>query len=146
MPVSEFNFFPVINDDGTVAFSASLDDGTVGVFSVSDGLFTTIASRPGALGILRSPTINTDGTVAFAGQPVSFGPVGVFTGTGGPLTTIADKLQTLQEVSAHGLTTQLREFDNHLGIATKKLGTAVDELGEVLEDAATTITSGAQPQ
>lgn len=54
-------------------------------------------------------------------------------GLGGILSTITEKLQVLQDVSASGLTAQLQEFDNHLGSATRKLGSAVDELSDVLD-------------
>ena len=67
-------------------------------------------------------------------------------GLAGTLTTITEKMETLQTVSARGLTSQLQEFDNHLGTATQKLGAAVDELGEVLEGAADTIANSAAPQ
>jgi ABC-type transporter Mla subunit MlaD len=60
----------------------------------------------------------------------------VQSGLGPLLTTITNKIEALQEVSARGLTHQLQEFDNHLGTATKKLGASVDELGEILDDAA----------
>jgi len=62
----------------------------------------------------------------------------VQSGLGSVLTTITEKLGTLQEVAGRGLTKQLQEFDNHLGTATKKLGASVDELGEILDDAAET--------
>ena len=67
-------------------------------------------------------------------------------GLAGTLTTITEKMETLQAVSARGLTSQLQEFDNHLGTATQKLGAAVDELGEVLEGAAETIANSAAPR
>lgn len=67
-------------------------------------------------------------------------------GLAGTLTTITEKMETLQAVSARGLTSQLQEFDNHLGTATQKLGAAIDELGEVLEGAAETIANSAAPR
>jgi ABC-type transporter Mla subunit MlaD len=67
------------------------------------------------------------------------------TGLGAVLSTITEKIQAFQEVSSRGLTAQLREFDNHLGTATQKLGAAVDELSEVLESA-TDRLSGPAPR
>ena len=60
----------------------------------------------------------------------------------GVLDALAEKLETVQSVTARGLEQQLREFDNHLGTATQKLGSAVDELGEVLDQAADRILGG----
>ena len=67
-------------------------------------------------------------------------------GLGGTLTTITEKLDTLQTVAARGLSKQLGEFDNHLGTATQKLGASVDELGEVLEGVAQTIENSVSPE
>jgi hypothetical protein len=62
-------------------------------------------------------------------------------GLGAALQAITEKLQVLQEVSSRGLTNQLREFDNHLGTATQKLGAAIDELSDVLDGATDKIGS-----
>ena len=70
----------------------------------------------------------------------------VQSGLGGILGTIGTKLETLQEISGRGLTTQLKEFDNHLGTATKKLGASVEELGEILDDAAETLRASNRVQ
>jgi hypothetical protein len=51
--------------------------------------FTSIAETGGLIsGLSFTPTISGDGTVAFLAL-VSPGPIGIFAGTGGPLTTIA---------------------------------------------------------
>jgi hypothetical protein len=59
--------------------------------------FTRIADNTGALtGFNFPPAINNSGTVAFqaveAPTPQNNGPEGVFTGRGGPVTTVADSL------------------------------------------------------
>lgn len=88
---------PSINDAGRVAFQATLTGGTAtsGIFAGSGGTPTTIAdtttifpstTNPFANFAIR-PSINAGGVVAFSGGS---GPAaGAFTGTGGPLTTIA---------------------------------------------------------
>ena len=57
-------------------------------------------------------------------------------GLSGTLSVISDKIQSLQEVSARGLSDQLKEFDGHLGRALSSLGGAVGQLEESMEDAA----------
>jgi len=69
----------------------------------------------------------------------------VQSGLAGTLDVLSEKLETIQSVTARGLTGQLQEFDNHLGTATQKLGSAVDDLGEALDAAAERI-AGAGPQ
>jgi hypothetical protein len=58
--------------------------------------FTRIADNTGSLTGLGTPSINNAGTVAFqaveAPTPQNNGPEGVFTGSGGPVTTVADSL------------------------------------------------------
>ena len=77
-----------LNASGTVAFSGRLDDGSYGIFK-SDGIATTtIFSTTVRLAILGNPSINRAGTVAFATR-AALGEA-VFSGNGGPLTTIAD--------------------------------------------------------
>ncbi len=89
---------PSINAAGTVAFRA-FDTTAFGIFTGSGGPLTTIADNSGAL-ILdiadAEPSINAAGTVAFQaglrepGMPPRDG--GIFTGSGGPLTTIIDPI------------------------------------------------------
>jgi hypothetical protein len=83
---------PAINDAGTVAYHARL--GTVpsftfGIFTGDGGAPTPIATTGSGFTSFGSvPAINNDGTVAFQG---TFGSArGMFTGNGGPTTTIAD--------------------------------------------------------
>src|SRR5687767_7743463 len=76
------NFFagPVYNNDGTVAFGASLDTGVAGVFSISGATTTTIADNSGPLsGVVSAGDINTAGTVMFSSFRDA-GDAGIFTG------------------------------------------------------------------
>jgi hypothetical protein len=91
-----FGFTPSINNAGTVAFSATLDAGGQGIFIGSGGATTTISSVPGPvlLGpLLSDPAINDAGMVAFRARHGASCPpaciFSIFTGDGGPLTTIA---------------------------------------------------------
>lgn len=65
----------------------------------------------------------------------------VQSGLAGTLSTIAGRLSEIQDVTGRGLSGQLQEFDNHLSTATRKLGAAIDELGEVLDGAADVIAA-----
>lgn len=97
----QFSFFqsPSINNQGKVAFEAGLDTGGEGVFTGSGGPTTTIATTsdfpPSSSGpvVFSGPSINDSGTVAFiAAYQRLESPlfIGLFTGAGGSLTTIAD--------------------------------------------------------
>lgn len=82
-----------LNNNGQIAFYAydSADLTSYGVF-VTDGTTRTTIAHSGDVvapinpGIVSRPTINDSGTVAFVG--VTAAQKGVFTGNGGPLTTI----------------------------------------------------------
>lgn len=90
---------PSINNKGTVAFKAGLDEGGEGIFTSSGGPITTItttrnfattSSEP--LGF-SEPSINNSDTVAFTAARQTIETqvfVGLFTGKGGSLTTIAN--------------------------------------------------------
>jgi hypothetical protein len=88
---------PAINNNGTVTFKAylELDTEAEGIFTSNGGSLTTITDTSGSLGFLLTPSINNSGTVAFkasfdGGTLNGVGPgVGIFTGNGGPLTTIS---------------------------------------------------------
>jgi hypothetical protein len=93
---SNSNIFPSINSEGTVAFQAFLRNGGEGIFTGGGGPLTTIATNapPSPIsqfgpGQFSGPSINDGGTVAFSAVLVG-GGFGIFTGGGGPLTTIAD--------------------------------------------------------
>lgn len=90
---------PSINNKGKVAFEASLDAGGEGIFTGSGGQITTITdtkkfatTTTGPLSF-SVPSINDRGTVAFTAVRRTIEAnvfVGIFTGNGGPLTTIVD--------------------------------------------------------
>jgi hypothetical protein len=89
-----FGFVPSINNSGVVAFSGGLVAGQQGIFTGSGGAVGTISTVNGPIlqgPLLSDPTINDAGTVAFRarlGNSPSF-TFSIFTGNGGPLTTIA---------------------------------------------------------
>ncbi len=64
--------------------------GHVGIFTTSDGQFTTIVNSSNVTGSVFHPTINNSGTVAFFEDDPKANVYGIFTGNGGPITTIAD--------------------------------------------------------
>ena len=79
-----------INNDGQIAFEER-SNGQNGIFRGASGSFITIASDPDHF--VQKPSINEFGTVAFYDQffDESFQQVfSVVTGSGGPLTTVAD--------------------------------------------------------
>jgi hypothetical protein len=81
---------PSINDGGQIAFHEQLDeDFSSGIFLFDDDKFVTVADASGPLDSASDPQLNNVGVVVFRGFPHSGGS-GIFTGSGGPLTTIAD--------------------------------------------------------
>ncbi|MBD2006029.1 MULTISPECIES: DUF7453 family protein [Cyanophyceae] len=93
---------PMINDQGTVVFSADVYQSDSFYDDLSSGIFTgngtrdngeiitnTIADSNGAFNSFSDPSINNSGTVAFSAA-LDTGSRGVFTGNGTTTTTIAD--------------------------------------------------------
>jgi hypothetical protein len=84
---------PSINNLGQIAFDESVQPNfDPGIFAGREGVFTTIAAPVSTVHV-EKPTLNDRGTVAFyrsafdaTGQFVS----AIVTGSGGPLTTVAD--------------------------------------------------------
>lgn len=95
-PFANFGGAPVINDAGDVAFVASLDDGTQGIFSGPDPGTDTVADDSGPYDTpLDFPSIAADGTVAFRAwlDPTPediLGGRGLFTGPDPDFDTFAD--------------------------------------------------------
>jgi hypothetical protein len=90
---SNVGFVQPINDAGTVAFRAFEPGVGSGVFIGQGESITNIAQVTSSVGsVTEDVSINNGGTVAFTGAGLpGFGLVeGLFTGTGGPLTLIAD--------------------------------------------------------
>jgi hypothetical protein len=100
---------PSINAGGAVAFVSTLAAGGEGIFTVSpDGAITTITDTSGGFfsDLLNAdfpngnrPVMNDDGMVVLSGRLVG-GGAGIFTGSGGPLTTIATRNDTDSVFSA----------------------------------------------
>lgn len=89
---SSFFNAPAINDSGIVAFSATLNNGSTGVFTGSGGATTPFAlsgEDPSFRSVITNPVINNAGTVAFGASTNTSGNVGVFTSSGTSATPIA---------------------------------------------------------
>jgi hypothetical protein len=87
---SNFSLIPAINDNGVVAFQASLTAGGQGIFTVDGATTTTIATT--TTNSLGAPEINNAGEVAYWQRSgTSPGPFtfGIFKGDGSSTTTIA---------------------------------------------------------
>lgn len=84
-----------INNSGTVLFLGVRNDDSTGLFTSSGGSITTIAddsglfSSFGPFGLPFGSTINDQGIVAFFAS-LEAGGEGIFTGSGGAVTAIAD--------------------------------------------------------
>lgn len=96
-PFTNFGGAPVINDAGDVAFEATLDDGTEGIFSGPDPGTDTIVDDSGVFDTpIDLPSINGEGTVAFRAwlDPTPeniFGLRGIFTNADADFETVADE-------------------------------------------------------
>lgn len=94
---TNFDGAPVINDAGDVAFRATLDDGTEGIFSGPDPATDTIVDDSGVFDTpIDLPSINGEGTVAFRAwldpdDDHIFGLRGIFTGDDPDNDTVADE-------------------------------------------------------
>lgn len=88
---------PVINDAGDVAFRATLDDGTEGIFSGPDPGTDTIVDDSGVFDKpIDLPSINAEGTVAFRAwldpdDDHILGLRGIFNGDDPDFDTVADE-------------------------------------------------------
>ena len=80
---------PDINDQGTVAFNATLDTGGRGIFTGNGQQTTKIADTSEGFTYFSSPSINDSGTLAF-NAGLNTGDSAIFASTDGKLTTIAD--------------------------------------------------------
>jgi hypothetical protein len=97
-PLNGF-IYTAINNGGTVAFQATGDNAVSqsGIFTGNGGLVTTIANNSGPFGNFGGggfgrPDINSSGTVVFRASidPNAGGGHGIYSGSGGPVATIAD--------------------------------------------------------
>lgn len=102
---SSFFTAPALNNNGTVAFSGTLGDGSTGIFTGSGGAITPLAvsggTTPSFLSVLTNPAINNADTVAFGASIDSPKNVGIFTSSGKGLTTIATLNNTALSDSSH---------------------------------------------
>lgn len=93
-PYSELTY-PTINESGTVAFTAFLDTGDAGIFSVSsEGRITNIATSNDVYSKFSSAQINNKGQVAFMAsldtETTDTLSRGIFIGDGENTTVLAD--------------------------------------------------------
>ena len=79
---------PVLNNEGLVAYNATLADGTRAIFRSDRGSRTLIAIENG-FRRFGDPTINDAGQVGFEASLRTPRGEGIFRGEGGPITTIA---------------------------------------------------------
>ncbi len=108
---------PVLNGSGVVAFFAhTLTDEAV--FETSGNTLLTVATSlqaaPGILGTMRNfsaPILNENGVVAFSAQNSSLN-TGIYTGSGGGLTTIA-----VTTVAAPGLSGVVSGFSTNIALS-----------------------------
>jgi hypothetical protein len=92
---TNFENAPVLNDAGDLAFVATLDNGTQGIFGGPDPGTDTIVDDAGPYDEVDSPSIAADGTVAFRGWlDVEPGGIlrtsGIFDGPDPDFDTVAD--------------------------------------------------------
>jgi hypothetical protein len=119
-PASPFNAFsnPSINDVGTVAFAARLDDSGARIMTGGGGPLTTIADTHDGLfeDFGAFPAINNRGMVIFQGD-LATGGSAIMVSRGGPLTTIVDTKGPFSsfgegpDINDHGTVAFLAELD-----------------------------------
>lgn len=122
----------VINQQGTVAFNASLVSGGNGIFTNNNGVITKIVDTNGIFNSLGTYAINDSSTVAFTGQldALSFeaGGQGLFTSDGKVINTITDtnsQFQNFGELSINNngtIAVGITKDAGGLGIYTFKEG------------------------
>ena len=127
---------PVLNGSGVVSFTLYNYDiaGDDAIYKTTGTGLVVIASTlqtaPGLganIANISAPILNENGTVAFSGSTAG-GSTGIYTGSGGALTTIATTLQ-----AAPGLTASISSFSTNI---------ALSDSGSVAFNATTTTTSG----
>ncbi len=124
---------PVLNGSGVVSFVGWTDSDDAIYKTTGTGLMviaSTLQTAPGLganIANFSAPILNESGTVAFTGSTAG-GSTGIYTGSGGALTTIATTLQT-----APGLTASISSFSSSI---------ALSDTGSVAFNATTTTTSG----
>lgn len=86
-----YNGTPAVNNEGVVAFGATLTDGTSGIFTGSGGELTLLVDTSGPFDefLFEDIAINTAGTVAFRAT-LDTGDRGVFTVNSGVVSAVAD--------------------------------------------------------
>jgi hypothetical protein len=82
-------YVPSVNDAGTVAFQAALQDGRTRVFAGSGGTADEVAGAAALAGVTSHPDLNNAGAVSFYGD-LTGGGQGVFILHDGSLQTVAD--------------------------------------------------------
>ena len=99
--LSIVNLSVQLNDEGAVAFLGTVDGTGEGMHIGDGGAFTTVASSNGPLCCFQvvAPSLNNSGQVAFqAGvDPWPAGGYGIFSGSGGPIQTIAHSNEGFDE-------------------------------------------------
>jgi hypothetical protein len=104
-PFSDFLYAasPAINNEGTVVFSAALDNENLGIFASSGGAITILTETNYPFSCFNaSSVINNRGTVAFA-TTLDTGSCGVVTSSNGVVTTIADTSGLFSFVGPYGI-------------------------------------------
>ena len=71
--------FPSVNDDGTVAFVATLRAGGAGIFTVDEARISRIIDTDGAFESFRDVLITNDGALVLSATPQA-GSLGLFAG------------------------------------------------------------------
>ncbi len=129
-PLNGFSYM-AINNSGTVAFNATGDNALSqsGIFTGTGGPITTIANNSGPFssfggGGFGEPDINENGTVFFSANidPNAGGGHGIFSGNGGPVTTIADNSGVFSGIGHDPAVNEAGTVAVNAGLDTGQLG------------------------
>ena len=79
-----------INNQGTVTFVGDKADGTIGIYTWSNGLITPVIDNSGPISAFKAPVINNNGLIAFRGTRKTGGDAIYTVTSDGVLTPVAE--------------------------------------------------------
>jgi hypothetical protein len=117
-----------INEQGSVALTAAHHEKGWGLFTVSEGVVTTLADLNGPFADFHGVSINDQGTVAFFASLDEQGQ-GIFTLSKETITTIADTSSSFYTLWGYGQITPPSVSINHQGVVAFRAFLSDESMG-----------------